>query len=51
MDKAEVITLLGKADKNLGNELSYLISIGFDPCYLVIEFEKTLLKNNDRRCN
>lgn len=49
--KEEIIELLGKPDKEDFGYFYYLLSIGFDPCYLIFDFEESLLTSIKRECH
>ena len=49
--KSEIVALLGKPDKENEQSIDYLLSIGFDPCYLRIYLENNKVAKFNRECN
>jgi hypothetical protein len=49
--QSEIVSILGKPDKENEQSIDYLLSVGFDPCYLRIYLENNKVAKFNRECN
>jgi len=50
-NEQKIVEILGIPDKKTKIQYQYLLSIGYDPCYLILDFENDQLVEMIRECN